>query len=77
MEKRNGYYSEIQKGQIFDVDGELYELTDFRVTMVKSAKDFVTCAFFKSLKEDSKNPFFEERIARIIENPIFTKHKSK
>jgi len=64
-------FPEIYKGQQYNVEGELYELIDFRVTNVSSKKNFTTTAFFKSLEANSKNPLFEEQIKNVIDNPIF------
>jgi len=44
-------YPEIQTGKLYDIEGEIYELVDMRVTSVESPDDFVTTAFFKSKKE--------------------------
>ena len=77
MEKlSNGYYNEIQKGQLYDVYGEIYQLTEFRVTCVRSPTDFITCAFFKSQKPDSENPVFEEQLKNIIKDPGFKIHQN-
>jgi len=54
---------------LYDIEGEIYELVDMRVTSVESPDDFVTTAFFKSKKETSKNPFFEKRIKTILLEP--------
>ena len=62
---------DIYKGQKYEIQGEIYELSGFRVTGVRSQKNFITIAFFKSYNQKSKNPFFEENITRVINNPIF------
>lgn len=64
-------YPEIYKGQRYNIEGEIYELTEFRVTAVSSPTDFITTAFFKSQNSNSENPIFEEQIKRIIGNSIF------
>lgn len=62
-------YPEIQTRKLYDIEGEVYELVDMRVTSVESPNDFVTTAFFKSKNENSKIPFFEERIETILLQP--------
>jgi hypothetical protein len=67
-------YPEIFIGHLFNIDGEIYELYDMRVTAVESPDDFITSAFFRSKDPKSKNPFFEEAIKRMIGNPLFKRH---
>ncbi len=77
MYKKNIYYHEIFTGQLYKIDGELYELYEFRITNVRSSTNFITTAFFRSRNPKSANPFFEEQIKRIINNPEFKIYKKQ
>ena len=72
MGKRIRTYPEIKTGQLWNVDGEVYELVDMRVTAVESPTKFLTSAFFRSKDPLSDNPFFEEKVITILSD-LFSK----
>tara|TARA_Y100001001_G_scaffold86571_1_gene84698 strand:- start:2330 stop:2803 length:474 start_codon:yes stop_codon:yes gene_type:complete len=72
--KRIRTYPEIKTGQLWNVDGEVYELVDMRVTAVESPTKFLTSAFFRSKDPLSDNPFFEEKVITILSDPVFKRH---
>lgn len=62
---------EIFRGQKFRIQQEDYEVVNIRVTGITSPDQYTVSAFFKSLAEKSTNPFFEENIKNVINNPIY------
>ncbi|ASO08381.1 MULTISPECIES: hypothetical protein [Flavobacteriaceae] len=74
MGKRVRTYPEIQTGQLWSVNGQVYELVDMRVTAVESPTKFLTTVFFRSKDPNSENPFFEEKVKTVLSDPIFKRH---
>ncbi|MEM8510389.1 MAG: hypothetical protein AAF717_21325 [Bacteroidota bacterium] len=66
---------EMQRGQLWSVEGEIYELVDFRVTKASTPQGFLTTAFFKSKDPNSENPRFEERVETVLsEEHVYKRH---
>ena len=60
------YLNEVYKGQIYEVDGEQYEIIEIRATNVTSKYDFIIAVTFKN-----DRTAFDTRIEKVISNPVF------
>ena len=62
---------ELFRGQRFKIEEVPYEVVNIKVTGIASREQYTVKAFFRSLAEKSANPFFEENIENVIDNPLY------
>lgn len=66
------YLPEVQTGQQYNIDGELFKITHIRATNVLAQKDYIIAVTFKN-----DNKVFDTNIENVIDNDVYQIEKMK